>query len=163
MIDNSSSDDVSTQVLTQIILDEGKKGTSFLPSELLHELVRAGERAVVTGVEQVQGKMDRLVQKSIDRLAPVRRAREEMSQLRDRLSQLENTLHELETQSERSEEKTAPKRRSAAKTPAARKTSASPAAKKAAAAKKSTSAARKTTSKASAAKKTAAKSDNAND
>ena len=97
VVDNSTSEDVTAQVLTQIILDEGKRGTSFLPTELLHELVRAGERAVTTGVEQVQGRVDRLVQKSIDRLAPVRRAREEMGHLRDRLTELERTLGELES------------------------------------------------------------------
>lgn len=97
VIDNATADDVTAQVLTQIILDEGKRGTSFLPTELLHELVRAGERAMSTGVGQVQGRVDRLVQRSIDRLAPVRRAREEMSQLRNRLGELESTLQELET------------------------------------------------------------------
>jgi len=74
VIDNSTSADVTAQVLTQIIHDEGKRGKSFLPTELLHELVRAGEKAVSTSVEQVQGKVDKLVQASIDRLAPVRRA-----------------------------------------------------------------------------------------
>ncbi|MCP3964525.1 MAG: hypothetical protein GY719_42395 [bacterium] len=98
VIDNASASDVSAQVLTQIILDEGKRGTSFLPTELLHELVRAGEKAVATGVERVQGKVDRLVQASIDRLGPVRQAREEMSHLRDRLSDLEKTLSALETE-----------------------------------------------------------------
>jgi polyhydroxyalkanoate synthesis repressor PhaR len=98
VIDNATSADVTAQVLTQIILDEGKKGTSFLPTELLHELVRAGEKAVASGVEQVQGTVDRLVQASFDRLAPVRRAREEMSQLRTRLSELENTLESLESE-----------------------------------------------------------------
>ena len=97
VIDNATSEDATAQVLTQIILDEGKRGTSFLPTELLHELVRAGEKAVSTGVEQVQERVDRLLQKSIDRLAPVRRAREEMSELRDRLGQLERTLEELES------------------------------------------------------------------
>ncbi|MEO1083718.1 MAG: polyhydroxyalkanoate synthesis regulator DNA-binding domain-containing protein [Acidobacteriota bacterium] len=98
VIDNASAEDVSAQILTQIILDEGKRGTSFLPTDLLHELVRAGEKAVATGVEQVQDRVDRLVQRSIDRLAPVRRAREEMGQLRDRLTQLESTLVELESE-----------------------------------------------------------------
>lgn len=98
VIDNASAEDVSPQILTQIILDEGKRGTSFLPTDLLHELVRAGEKAVATGVEQVQDRVDRLVQRSIDRLAPVRRAREEMSQLRERLTQLESTLVELESE-----------------------------------------------------------------
>ncbi len=120
VIDNASSEDVTAQVLTQIILDEGKRGTSFLPTELLHELVRAGERAVSSGVEQVQGKVDKLVQRSIDRLAPVRRAREEMSQLRDRLSQLESTLHELEAQSADAEQP-APKRRTPVKRTPAKK------------------------------------------
>ncbi len=95
---HSSSGDVTAQILTQIILDEGKRGTSFLPTELLHELVRTGEKAVSTGVERVQGKVDRLVQASIDRLGPVRRAREEMSHLRGRLAELEKTLTTLETE-----------------------------------------------------------------
>lgn len=98
VVDNATSADVTAQVLTQIILDEGKKGTSFLPTELLHELVRAGEKAVATGVEQVQGTVDRLVQASFDRLGPVRRAREEMSHLRTRLTELEQTLQSLETE-----------------------------------------------------------------
>ena len=85
VVDNATNNDVTSQTLTQIILDEGRKGTSFLPSELLHDLVRIGERAVSTGMEQVQHGVDRL----IDRLGPVRKAREEMSSLRARLEELE--------------------------------------------------------------------------
>jgi polyhydroxyalkanoate synthesis repressor PhaR len=98
VIDNATSGDVTSQTLTQIILDEGRRGTSSLPSELLHELVRLGERAVHSGVEQVQHGVDRLVQASIDRLAPVRRAREEMSSLRSRLEQLEDSLAALDSE-----------------------------------------------------------------
>jgi polyhydroxyalkanoate synthesis repressor PhaR len=96
VMDNATGADVTSQTLTQIILDEGRRGTSFLPSELLHDLVRLGERAMSNGLEQVQHGVDRLVQASIDRLAPVRRAREEMSSLRTRLEQLEVSLAELE-------------------------------------------------------------------
>jgi polyhydroxyalkanoate synthesis repressor PhaR len=92
VVDNATNNDVTSQTLTQIILDEGRKGTSFLPSELLHDLVRIGERAVSTGMEQVQHGVDKL----IDRLGPVRRAREEMSSLRSRLEELEVSLAELE-------------------------------------------------------------------
>ena len=92
VVDNATNNDVTSQTLTQIILDEGRKGTSFLPSELLHDLVRIGERAVSTGMEQVQHGVDRL----IDRLGPVRKAREEMSSLRARLEELEVSLAELE-------------------------------------------------------------------
>jgi polyhydroxyalkanoate synthesis repressor PhaR len=96
VVDNATGTDVTSQTLTQIILDEGRRGTSFLPSELLHDLVRMGERAVNSGLEQVQNGVDRLVQVSMDRLAPVRRAREEMSSLRARLEQLETSLADLE-------------------------------------------------------------------
>ncbi|HEX7181313.1 MAG TPA: polyhydroxyalkanoate synthesis regulator DNA-binding domain-containing protein [Thermoanaerobaculia bacterium] len=96
VVDNATGADVTSQTLTQIILDEGRKGTSFLPSELLHDLVRLGERAMQNGLEQVSTGVDRLVQASIDRLAPVRRVREEMTSLRSRLEQLEASLADLE-------------------------------------------------------------------
>ncbi len=92
VVDNATNNDVTSQTLTQVILEEGRKGTSSLPSELLHDLVRFGERAVNSGMEQVQNGVDRL----IDRLGPVRRAREEMTSLRSRLEQLEASLAELE-------------------------------------------------------------------
>jgi len=99
VVDNASSSDVTSQTLTQIILDEGRKGTSLLPSELLHDLVRVGQKAVESGVEQMHQKVDRFVQASIDRLGPVRQAREEMDRLRSRLEELESSLTRLETES----------------------------------------------------------------
>ncbi len=96
VVDNATGSDVTAQTLTQIILDEGRKGTAFLPSELLHDLVRAGQRAVETGVEQVHHQVGRFVQASIDQLGPVRRAREEMDRLKTRLEELESSLTRLE-------------------------------------------------------------------
>jgi polyhydroxyalkanoate synthesis repressor PhaR len=95
VVDNATGADVTTQTLTLVILEEGKRGTS-LPSSLMHELVRLGERAMTTSLEQVQQGVDRLVQKSFDRLGPVRRAREEMGELRGRLAELEASLADLE-------------------------------------------------------------------
>lgn len=103
VVDNATGSDVTSQTLTQIILDEGRRGTSFLPSDLLHDLVRVGEKAMHTGIEQVQHGVDRLVQASIDRLAPVRRVREEMTSLRARLEQLESSLADLEHEGARPE------------------------------------------------------------
>ncbi len=97
VVDNATSEEVTAQVLTQIILEEGKRGTSRLSTELLHELIREGRRAVSNGVEQVQGTLGRLVTASVDRLPPVRRVREEMSHLRERLTALEKMLEDLET------------------------------------------------------------------
>jgi hypothetical protein len=59
-----------------------------------------GEKAVESGVEQMQHGVDRLVQASVDRLAPVRRAREEMSRLRGQLERLEGSLSRLEKERE---------------------------------------------------------------
>jgi len=98
VVDNATSEEVTAQVLTQIILEEGKRGTSRVSTELLHQLVREGRRAVSSGVGQVQGKLGRLVTASVDRLPPVRRVREEMSRLRDRLAELEKMLEALETE-----------------------------------------------------------------
>ncbi len=98
VVDNATAADVTSQTLTQIIVEEGRKGGAPLPSELLHELVRLGERTVSNGIEQMQSQVGRFVEASIDRLGPVRRAREEMTVLRDRLEQLEASLSELETE-----------------------------------------------------------------
>ena len=111
VVDNASSADVTAQTLTQIILDEGRRGTSLLPNELLHELVRAGQKAMESGVDQVQHKVDRFVQASIDRLGPVRRAREEMERLRTRLEELEGSLSRLEEERPRAASRTARKPR----------------------------------------------------
>jgi len=104
VIDNKTSDDVTSQTLTQIISEEGRKGTALLPNDLLHELIRIGEQAVSTGVEQLQTGMDRLVQASIDRIGPVRRAREEMARLRARLEDLESSLAAIDTEREETED-----------------------------------------------------------
>jgi polyhydroxyalkanoate synthesis repressor PhaR len=98
VIDNKTGDDATAQTLTQIISEEGRRGTSLLPNELLHDLIRAGEEAVSSGVEQLQTRMDRLVQASIDRIGPVRRAREEMARLRERLEELESSLAAIDVQ-----------------------------------------------------------------
>jgi polyhydroxyalkanoate synthesis repressor PhaR len=98
VIDNGTSEDVTAQTLTQVILEEGRNGRAPLPSEMLHELVRFGARAFSSGVEQVQQGVDRFVQTSMDKLTPVREARQEMSSLRERLEELETSLQRLERQ-----------------------------------------------------------------
>ena len=96
IVDNASSEDVTAQTLTQIILEEGRNGSSKIPTDVLRDLVRFGERALSSGVEHVQESVDKVVRASIDRLGPVRQAREEMTRLRTRLEELEESLVELE-------------------------------------------------------------------
>ncbi|MCZ6507672.1 MAG: hypothetical protein O7A04_06450 [Acidobacteria bacterium] len=96
VIDNTTSEDVTTQTLTQVILEEGRSGSTTLPSELLHDLVRFGSRAFSSGVEQMQRGVDRFVRTSMDRINPMRDARNEITLLRDRLDELEKSLQRLE-------------------------------------------------------------------
>jgi polyhydroxyalkanoate synthesis repressor PhaR len=100
VIDSKTAEEVTAQTLTQIISEEGRRGTGTLPSDLLHEIIRFGTDAVNTGVRRLQDKVDKFVQSSIDRLAPVRQAREEMNVLRQRLDELETSLLKFEVQRE---------------------------------------------------------------
>lgn len=126
VVENASSNDVTAQTLTQIILELGRSGRSRLPNELLHELIRLGERAWSSGFEQVQQGVERLIESSMERFGPVRRARDEMGRLRGQLRELERSLAALETQpaaapAAAAPAKKTPVRRTAAKKPAAKK------------------------------------------
>jgi polyhydroxyalkanoate synthesis repressor PhaR len=115
VIDSKSAEEVTAQTLTQIISEEGRRGTGALPSDLLHEIIRFGTDAVNTGVRRLQDRVDRFMQTSIDRLAPVRQAREEMNVLRSRLDELETSLLKFEVQRETAVETApAPRRKPAA-------------------------------------------------
>ena len=96
VIDNDTSEDVTAQTLTQVILEEGRRGSSLPSSEVLHELIRRGGKLVSYGVEQLHQGVDRLLQAGMDRLAPVRAVREEASVLRTRLEELEASIARME-------------------------------------------------------------------
>lgn len=118
VIDNATEEDVTSHTLTQIILEGGRNGRTQIPIDFLHDMVRMGEKAWSTGVDQMQQGVDRILEASMDRLAPIRRARDEMTTLRSRLEDLEGSLLRLEKDS-------GPARRAASrKAPAKKKTSA---------------------------------------
>jgi hypothetical protein len=86
---------VTAQTLTQIILDEGRAAPSLLPSELLHELVRAGQQAVESGVEQMHQKVDRSCRRRSTARAGAAGARGDGPPA-ERLEELEGSLARLE-------------------------------------------------------------------
>ena len=96
VIENATGMDVTTQTLTQIISEEGRRGRGFPPSELLHDLIRFGEQTVTAGVERVHTGVGKVMRTSLERLEPVREAREEMTRLKERLARLEQSIAELE-------------------------------------------------------------------
>jgi polyhydroxyalkanoate synthesis repressor PhaR len=112
VVDNATEEDVTAHTLTQIILDGGRNGRTQIPIEFLHDMVRMGEKAWATGVDQMQQGVDRFLEASMDKLGPIRKARDEMTTLRSRLEDLEGSLRRLERDSKPG---TAPARRAAAK------------------------------------------------
>ena len=95
--DNTTGDDVTAQTLALVIVEEGRRGSSFFTSDLLHDLIRRGEHVFSSGVEQLQSGVDRALRASLDRIPPLRQVREETAQLRERLEALEASLAEIET------------------------------------------------------------------
>lgn len=97
VVDNASGRDLTSQTLTQIILEEGKDGRHVLPSDLLHELLRRSGAALDSGLEQLRTTVDDLVQGSFGRLRRLvqsPRARE-LNALRAQLRELEEQLSTL--------------------------------------------------------------------
>lgn len=105
VVDNDTGEDVTVQVLTQVISEQGRRGSSF-PSGLLHDLIRAGEEAlhagedaVTSGVKQIQQGVEGFVQRATrDALGKLKQPspmQEEMTALRERLEALEESLGRL--------------------------------------------------------------------
>ncbi len=97
VVDNESSEDVTAQTLTQVILEEGRRGSGLPPSEILHDLIRQGGSLVSTGVAQLNQGVDRLIQAGVEKIGPVREIRKETEVLRERLEELERSLSRIES------------------------------------------------------------------
>jgi len=96
VVDSATDEDVTAQTLAQIIYEDHKRGISFLPTDVLHDVIRRSGRAFSSGVGQLQSRVDRLVRASVDRLTPVSGMQDELEVLRDRLGQLEASLAALD-------------------------------------------------------------------
>ncbi|HET7038682.1 MAG TPA: polyhydroxyalkanoate synthesis regulator DNA-binding domain-containing protein [Gemmatimonadales bacterium] len=96
VVDSKTGENVTAQTLAQVIYEGERRGISLVPTEILHEVIRRGGRAVQKGVERFQDRVDRLVRAGMDRVKPLQEARQEMSALRQRLEQLEHSLGALE-------------------------------------------------------------------
>jgi polyhydroxyalkanoate synthesis repressor PhaR len=103
VVDNVTGDDITAQTLTQVVLEEGRRGRGVLPSELLHDLLRRGGKVIENGVGQVKHGVEELVEGSLGRISRVLQGPQtrELKQLRTQLAQLEATLNRvLEEQEE---------------------------------------------------------------
>lgn len=93
VIENNSGEDITEQTLTQIILEEGKKGNNPFTSQLLHEAIRLGE-VIDEGVERFKEQVDEWLPESVQHWWKSEN-RNEVTQLKERVNHLENLLDEL--------------------------------------------------------------------
>lgn len=103
VIDNVTGDDITAQTLTQVVLEEGRRGRHLLPTELLHDLLRRGGKVIGGGVGQVKQGVEELVEGSLGRITRVLQGpqTQELKELRAQLAALEATLNRvLEEQEE---------------------------------------------------------------
>ena len=108
VVDMGSGEDITAQTLTQVILDEGRRGPSVLPVDLLHAALRRGGRALDAGLDAGRGAVgavgeavghlrhgvDDLVQQSFGRLSRVLPAArtDELDALKRQLADVERRL-----------------------------------------------------------------------
>lgn len=102
VIDNVNGADITVATLAKAI-SEGSE-PSYLPSRVLHEILRAGGNVVTSGVNQIEQVVNRVVQRSLERAGSPREIHKELAELRGRLSKLEALVGELENSESGSEE-----------------------------------------------------------
>jgi polyhydroxyalkanoate synthesis repressor PhaR len=97
IVDNATGEDITAQTLTQVVLDEGKRGTSILPTDMLHDLLRRSGQVIDDRFEQIRHGVDELVQGSLGRLTRVLHGSrsDELQELREQLAQLDSTLSRI--------------------------------------------------------------------
>jgi polyhydroxyalkanoate synthesis repressor PhaR len=94
IVEKSSGSDITSNTLTQIILEEDRKGKAFIPVKILHDVIRWGNDVLDTGVDQVLHSFDDVVENSIRRLIPVPGAKE-LEKLRSQINLLEKKIEDL--------------------------------------------------------------------
>ncbi|TVQ13664.1 MAG: hypothetical protein EA364_06255 [Balneolaceae bacterium] len=94
IVEKSSGTDITSNTLTQIILEEDRKGKAFIPVKILHDVIRWGNDVLDTGVDQVLHSFDDVVENSIRRLLPVPGAKE-LEKLRSQIELLEKKIEDL--------------------------------------------------------------------
>ena len=94
VVDKATGKDLTAQILTQVILEEGKRGNSAISTEMLHDLVRRSNAMIGSGIEQIKHSVDDLVQSSLGRVNRLFQGAQsnELAELRDQLGNLENLL-----------------------------------------------------------------------
>jgi len=92
VLDNSTGQDITAPTLSKVILETSRP---WLPSGVLHELLRWSGRAMSTTAGELERRLDGLLLKSLERLGIVSEMRQEVERLKQRLACLETLTSEL--------------------------------------------------------------------
>jgi polyhydroxyalkanoate synthesis repressor PhaR len=94
VVDNVTDTDITTQTLTQVIFEEGKKGRNPLSKEVLHDVIRWSNHLLDDGIQQVRQGLDHLVPESLNKLFG-KNATDEVEELKKRVQSLEDLITSL--------------------------------------------------------------------
>jgi polyhydroxyalkanoate synthesis repressor PhaR len=98
VIDNATGQDITAQTLSKAISEPTGEDQAFLPSRLLHEILRAGGELMTGGANQIEQALNRVIERSLERIGPSRAIRRELTELRERLARLEALVRDLESE-----------------------------------------------------------------
>ncbi|MFQ5583615.1 MAG: polyhydroxyalkanoate synthesis regulator DNA-binding domain-containing protein [Calditrichia bacterium] len=99
VIENTTNADITTQTLTQVIFEEGKKGRNPLSTEVLHNVIRWGNTFLDDKIQHVREGLEDLVPKSLNKLFK-NPSTDELSELKKRVASLEYLVEHLRKQEE---------------------------------------------------------------
>ena len=91
VVDNVTGNDITTQTLTQVIFEEGKKGRNPLSNEMLHDVIRWGNSMIDDGIKQVREGIDNLMPESLSKIFD-KAPKSDMGELKKRIESLENAI-----------------------------------------------------------------------
>jgi len=95
VIENVSGEDITTQTLTQVILEEGKKGKDLLPSDLLHNVIRWGSSFFEDSLKQIRASVEKMITQPLQQLVEETPSAD-MEKISTRIAELEKLIERLE-------------------------------------------------------------------
>ena len=97
VVDNATGDDITTQTLTQVIFEEGKKGRNPLSKDVLHEVIRFGNTILDGGIQQVRQGLNLIMPNSLNKLFGATSAldADSLKQLKEKVESLEAIIKTL--------------------------------------------------------------------
>jgi len=99
VIDNNTEKDITTQTLTQVIFEEGKKGRNPLSKELLHDVIRWSNTVIDDGIKQVRHGLDQIVPLRLQKIFSTENS-QELAKLREKVESLEELIKNMTAKSE---------------------------------------------------------------